>query len=141
MGNYRIKSAVFSKLITMQKDLVAEDFMVAGDTKKIIVIKNISSNLIEEAILILKSEPGTKECNQLEKPVQGKMNEKNDFILKEAESIINQYIRENGLIISHNKHRLGKRKFPCIHINFNVFINILLMAAIAFLILIVGRFI
>jgi len=113
--------------------------MVAGDTKKIVVIKNISSNLIEEAILILKSEPGNQDCNRLEKPVQSKLNTRNDFILKEAESIINQYIRENGLTCSRNRHRKISWKIPHVNISVNTLINIFLMAAIAFLILVVGR--
>lgn len=112
--------------------------MVAGDTKKIVVIKNISSNLIEEAILILKSEPGAQECNRLEKPIQSRLNARNDFILKEAESIINQYIRENGLTRTRNRHRQNNRKIPYINISVNALINILLMAAVAFLIFIVG---
>ena len=33
--------------------------MVNSGVKKIVIIKDIPSNLIEEAILILKSEPGT----------------------------------------------------------------------------------
>lgn len=112
--------------------------MVAGDTKRIIVIKNISSNLIEEAIIILKSEPGAQECNQIESRTKCKL-AKNDFILKEAESIINQYIRENGLTISRNRHRQSSCKIPHINISVNALINIFLLAAIVFLILVVGK--
>lgn len=109
--------------------------MVAGDAKKVVVIKNISSNLIEEVILILKSEPGTQECNRLDKPVSGRVNARNDFILKEAESIINQYIRENGLTKVHGRNRQRIGKIPHINISINALINILLMAAIAVLVL------
>lgn len=114
--------------------------MVAGDTKKVVVIKNISSNLIEEAILILKSEPGTQECNRIDKTAQSKLNARNDFILKEAESIINQYIRENGLTKTHNRHRQSNRKIPYISISVNTFINILFITSIVFLIWVVVRF-
>ena len=113
--------------------------MVAGDTKKIIVIKNISSNLIEEAIIILKNEPGTQELDQQEKPVQKKLDARNDFILKEAESIINQYIKDNGLTKVQSRGYRKSRIFPRINISNNALINILFLAAIAFLILVVGR--
>jgi hypothetical protein len=115
--------------------------MVAGDTKKIIVIKNISSNLIEEAIIILRNEPGGQENNQLDKPASDRLNVKNDFILKEAESIINRYIRENGLIISQNRHCRRIRKIPRISLSVNAIINILLVVAAAFLIFVVGKLI
>jgi len=112
--------------------------MVAGDTKRIIVIKNISSNLIEEAIIILKNEPVAQEHGRHEDPMKSKP-AKSDFILKEAESIINQYIRENGLIISRNKHRQSSCKIPHAKLSINVIINILLAAAMLFLILVIGK--
>lgn len=112
--------------------------MVAGDTKRIIVIKNISSNLIEEAILILKNEPVTKESNQLQNPTKHKA-VRNDFILKEAESIINQYIRENGLPVSRNKRRQGGGKAAHTSISVNSMINIVLAAALLFLIIVASK--
>ena len=41
--------------------------MVAGDSRRIVVIRNISSNLIEEAILILRNRP-----DEPETPARGK---------------------------------------------------------------------
>lgn len=113
--------------------------MVAGDTKKIVVIKNISSNLIEEAILILKNEPGAQDCNRLEKPARGGLNTRNDFILKEAENIINQYIKDNGLTRTNNRRSWSNRRISRINISANTLINILLMAATAFLIIVIGK--
>lgn len=115
--------------------------MVAGDTKKIVVIKNISSNLIEEAILILKNDPGSKGSGEDGKSSQGRSDTGNDYILKEAESIINQYIKENGLAVSSRKRRHTGLKLFRFVIPVNVLINCLLMAAVAFLLLIVCRFI
>ncbi len=115
--------------------------MVAGDTKKIVVIKNISSNLIEEAILILKSDPDSKRTEKDEKLLKSRSNTGNDFILKEAESIINQYIKENGLAVSSRKHRKSRLKLFRFNIPVNVLINCLLMAAIAFLLLIINKLI
>ncbi|MHB8064006.1 MAG: hypothetical protein ACYDG2_15480 [Ruminiclostridium sp.] len=67
--------------------------MFYGKSKKIIVIKDIHSNLFEEAILVLKEE---KEQEQGKISNSDKNNNiKNDFILKEAELIINNYIKDN----------------------------------------------
>lgn len=112
--------------------------MVAGNTKKVIVIKNISSNLIEEAILILKNEPGAHDRNQVEKKVQ-RSNVKTDYILREAESIINQYIKENGLERLQNRRSVNNKKMLSFNIPVNVLINLSLMAAIAFLIYVVSK--
>lgn len=110
--------------------------MVAGDTKRIVVIKNISSNLIEEAILILKSGPGAKDEGQSENPP--KTGIRNELILKEAENIINQYIKENGLVRNRTKHRPSKR-FPFFRLSLNTGINIFLIAAVTFLIIVVCK--
>lgn len=112
--------------------------MVAGDTKRIIVIKNISSNLIEEAILILKNEPVAKECNEPGDSSKRK-DVKNDFILKEAENIINQYIKENGLFVSRKRRGLNSRKIPGGRLSVNAVINILLFAAMLFLLIVISK--
>ena len=113
--------------------------MVAGDTKRVVVIKNISSNLIEEAILILKSGPEAVREDGKGKPAQDKPNIRNDFILKEAEHIINDYINGNRLTRSKERHK--GRNWSALHKKtlINVGINILLMAAIALFIYVVGN--
>ena len=113
--------------------------MVAGDTKKIIVIKNISSNLIEEAILILKSNPGDLENKQYVKMTGSSSSMKNNYILKEAENIINQYIKENGLVKTQVRHSQSSRKIPHMRISVNGMVNIFLIAAIAFLAWVVSK--
>lgn len=112
--------------------------MVAGDSKKIVVIKNISSNLIEEAILILRNEPGTQVHNSVEKPDNTKHSARNDFILKEAESIINQYIRDNGLTLAQNRHQKNNR-IRHLSISVNALINIIFLVASAILVFLLSR--
>jgi len=67
--------------------------MFYGKSKKIIVIKDIHSNLFEEAILVLKEDKEQEQgkISSLDK----NSNIKNDYILKEAELIINNYIKDN----------------------------------------------
>jgi hypothetical protein len=113
--------------------------MVAGDTKRVIVIKNISSNLIEEAILILKNEPGTPEYNGEDKRSKGVPNSRNDFILKEAESIINEYIKENKLAIKRNRRNQGGLGIRNLKIPVNMLINIFLVAWIAVLLFVISK--
>lgn len=109
--------------------------MVAGDTKRIVVIKNISSNMIEEVILILKNGADEKKCD----PVLNKSNIKNDFILKEAEGIISQYIRENRLTRYSDKRRSTGRRFFRFRPSANTIINISMIAAVLFLLLIISQ--
>jgi hypothetical protein len=76
-----------------------EGFMVNSGVKKIVIIKDIPSNLIEEAILILKSEPGTI-TGEGENKLKINNNTKKGrehFLYKEAELIINNYINESKL--------------------------------------------
>lgn len=69
--------------------------MYYGKSKRIIVIRDIHSNLFEEAILVLK-EDRDQEQDRNKKDNSDKVNNiKSDYILREAEQIINNYIREN----------------------------------------------
>lgn len=119
-----------------------EDNMVAGDAKRIVVIKNIASNLIEEAILILK--PGqdipADSGSGSGKPDRNRSGIRNDLLLKEAEFIINQYIREHGLSISRNR-RLPPKRSVDLKISVNAIINFFLAAAVIFLLFVIGKYV
>jgi len=109
--------------------------MVAGNAKRIVVIRDISSNIIEEAILILKSEPGAGGGDIMPKPGDDKRKRDNDFLVKEAETIINNYIRENHIQIAQN--RKGRDRRYGSTLLSNTVINIMLLGGIAILIYIV----
>ena len=112
--------------------------MVTGNTKRIVVIRDISSNFIEEAILVLKCDPEAQlECVQPVK-LQNKGKIRNEFILKEAEAIINGYIKENRLHIVPERYRKKSRFFQKRTI-ISFIINILLICSIALLIFMAGR--
>ncbi len=113
--------------------------MVAGDAKRVVVIKNISSDLIEEAILILKSGPGVERHAHIDTLTCDGSIARDHHILKEAEKIINQYILENGLVRKPGRNQLRGRRFSRINLSVNTLINILLMMAIGFLLLVVSR--
>ena len=69
--------------------------MNQGALKNMVVLKNLPSNIVEEAIIILKT---NKKIKQNEKINLNKNKEKiektkeNDYILKEAEMLITNYI-------------------------------------------------
>ena len=72
--------------------------MNTGDLKNIVVIKDLPSNLIEEAIVVLKEnqkipklEPASKDKkeNSLQTP---KIKNSKDYIIKEAQMLIADYI-------------------------------------------------
>ena len=104
--------------------------MVNGITKKVVVIRNIPSNMIEEAILILKSDPESK--GNADNKNSMHMNKSSDHLLKEAEMIIRSYVKENRLYIesSRQEKKRGIKEW----LNINFFINIMLAGSIILLI-------
>ncbi|HEY5582959.1 MAG TPA: hypothetical protein VIK78_00495 [Ruminiclostridium sp.] len=67
--------------------------MFFGKSKRVIVIKDIHSNLFEEAILVLKEDNDKEQCKKISSDKNSNID--NNFILKEAELIINNYIKDN----------------------------------------------
>jgi len=89
---------------------ILEDAMFYGKSKKIIVIKDIHSNLFEEAILVLKEDKEQEKEKGKKLSSDNIDNIKNDFILKEAELIINNYIKDNkGKFIPPKKKEITKK--------------------------------
>lgn len=70
--------------------------MNQSNFKNMVVLKNLPSNLVEEAIVILKS---NKKVKKLEKIEKAKVTEnisvdkkENEYIVKEAEMLVSNYI-------------------------------------------------
>jgi len=103
--------------------------MFYGKSKKVIIIKDIHSNLFEEAILVLKedTEQGKEDRGVL--TAAKKVNIKSDFILKEAETVINNYIKDN----KGNFHSPRKKELFKVNPKFmkNLLINSALFGSIA----------
>ncbi|HOQ01027.1 MAG TPA: hypothetical protein PK604_09475 [Acetivibrio clariflavus] len=112
--------------------------MVCDDTKRVVIIRNISSNIVEEAILVLKDKKPSKNKNAV---ISTTNNSKkaNNYLLREAEDIINNYIKENnirdGLI-----HDLNLKPFNPNKKLINTLINFALVASIALLLFIISKF-
>ena len=70
--------------------------MIYGKSRNVIVVQNIDSSLIEQAILILKKDPGDKEFYASE-----------EGIVQEAQKIIEQYQQNR-----HKKSKVTRKKIP-----------------------------
>lgn len=87
--------------------------MIMNVGKKIICIKDIPSNIIDEAIFILKS--NVVDCKK------GEIEEKSKaIILNEAEEIVDEYINkiheEKNAIIEENNDKIKRLKKEMIYI-------------------------
>ena len=69
--------------------------MQNSNMKNIVVLKNLPSNLVDEAIVILKSKKTAKRLEFIEKKsniTYNRAKENNDYVIREAESVISSYI-------------------------------------------------
>lgn len=91
--------------------------METSNLKNMVVLKNLPSNIVDEAIIVLKANKKTKKLQKIEnkKIFENQENKKDkEYILKEAEMIVNNYIskienKENDKIII-SKDTDGKYK-------------------------------
>ena len=91
--------------------------METSNLKNMVVLKNLQSNIVDEAIIVLKANKKTKKLQKIEnkKILENQENKKDkEYILKEAEMIVNNYIskienKENDKIII-SKDTDGKYK-------------------------------
>ena len=70
--------------------------MNQSNLKNMVVLKNLPSNIVEEAIIILKTNKKVKKLEKIEKNKAieniGNKRKENDYILKEAEMLVSNYI-------------------------------------------------
>lgn len=70
--------------------------MEASKLKNMVVLKNLPSNIVDEAIIILKSSKKVKKLQKIEQVKKSQINEgtkkDKEYILKEAEMLVNDYI-------------------------------------------------
>jgi len=88
--------------------------------KNIVILKNLPSNLVDEAIVILKQNKKIKKPefieskkNKFSANKESGQGEENDFIIKEAENIISDYISkiENEDLKIKNKYKKMKLRY------------------------------
>ena len=92
--------------------------MEKSEMKNIIVLKNLPSNLVEEAIVIVKENKTAKKIEYIDK-VENKTSKRDTkdktYIIREAESVISNYINSvqsreklNELTFSSKKYKMLK---------------------------------
>ena len=72
--------------------------MQSSDMKNMVVLKNLPSNLVEEAIIIFKETQKVKQKELIDKgkklnPIENQCKSR-DYILKEAEMLVTDYINK-----------------------------------------------
>ena len=82
--------------------------METGNLKNMVVLKNVPSNMIEEAMIVLKKNIKIKETemqnyieNETNKNLKKENTQPKDYIIKEAEMIISHYMSK----IENNKKK------------------------------------
>lgn len=97
--------------------------MLDNDEKRIIRIKDLESNCIEELLIILKNTTKKIDKEDLKYIV---INDDNNFIIREAEMIIDDYINNKNEVFSS----YAPRKAKIFKIDLNWFLNFLLITSI-----------
>lgn len=87
--------------------------MDASKMKNMIVIKNLPSNIIDEAFVVLKSNKKMKALERIEREKSSKgQNNSQNYITKEAEMVLSNYlsdIENNKKIKSQSIKKLEKK--------------------------------
>jgi len=90
--------------------------MESSDMKNMVVLKNLPSNMVEEAIIIFKESQKIKQKELIDKGNNVKSSntqpKSRDYILKEAEMLVSDYINkiENKRNLSNNGALIEKYK-------------------------------
>lgn len=84
--------------------------MESSKLKNMVVLKNLPSNIVDEAIIILKTNKKVKKLQKIEQNKNSISNENDkkdkEYILKEAEMLVNNYISE--IESNEKKHIFNK---------------------------------
>ena len=89
--------------------------MEKSQMKNMVVLKNLPSNLIEEAIVVFKTVKNAKEFQYIDK-IESNKNESSkrdtkDYMVKEAESVISSYIKTNEKKNKKNESSIINKKY------------------------------
>ena len=126
--------------------------------KNIIILKNLPSNLIDEAIMVIKDKKKTKdfnysdlateqeEYNEKHKVIQGYMNEEDlkkiekikkenrKYVIKEAEMVVTNYINKMDNSLDEKKAKKIEGRYKRLRI-LNIFLGLTTIVSISFAII------
>lgn len=92
--------------------------MVNDNMKKVLILKNIDSKYIDQAIIFLRSENKGRNFNKVD----------HNFIVDEAVNIVNQYVERN--YFADKKERQEKNKKIGKMLNISIFLAIILLISL-----------
>lgn len=106
--------------------------MSQGDLKNMVVLKNLPSNIVEEAIVILKSNKKVKQAEKIEKKIVienlENSNKEKEYIIKEAEMLVSNYI--SSLEQKKKERNINNKKLNQKYIkvrNYAIIISLIMM--------------
>jgi hypothetical protein len=97
------------KTLNIEPQILREVHMETSNMKNMIILKNLPSNLVEEAFVVLKSSKKVKKTEKIDKTndvnKEENIKKEDDYILKEAEMLVSSYISklENSCEQKQNK--------------------------------------
>ena len=78
----------------IRRNFPRRETMDIGQMKNIVVLKNLPSNIVDEAIVVLKANKKVKKIQYTKtKEQQGNVQRQDGYIVKEAEMLINNYVK------------------------------------------------
>ena len=89
--------------------------MEMNNNKNMVVLKNLPSNIVEEAYVVLKSRKKARKLQKVEKNTKENMGEftsKDNYVVKEAELLVSEYLEKidnNKIILNVKTKRKYKR--------------------------------
>ena len=107
--------------------------MEKSQMKNMVVLRNLPSNLIEEAIVVFKTVKSAKEFQYIDK-IENLKNEQNrentkEYMIKEAESVISSYIKTNEKKTTRTNNSNVKKKYKRLKI-YSIMISIAFIIAL-----------
>lgn len=111
--------------------------MIKGRNKRVVILKDIPSNIIEEAILVLRTN-GKGENDNKAVIIQGKKGSGDAHILSEARMIINNFIKDNQVELG-NMGLLNLKPYNSKKKTINYLINGALFGSIILLVLLMYK--
>jgi len=106
--------------------------METSEAKQIITLRNLPSNLVEEAIVVFKTNKKVKNLEYSKKKGKkvGENKEPPDFyLMKEAEMVVNEYIRKlekNDGNLFYQKNKLEKKCIRMRNLNLGLIVCLIL---------------
>ena len=108
------------------------EFMENNKMKNIVVLKNLPSNIVEEAIVFVKTNKYAKKLEYIDKKTnlkKDKEKNKREYIIKEAESVVSNYIDKMENKDKSNKKTNYIKKYQRLRI-YSITISVLFIISI-----------